>query len=300
MNNKLCTYDGITAFNLDPASIDYILSDVSKFKLRASFDLESKIELGQNGRFRNIDLSTGSNPRGTGIYLGGSFHKWKNGDHNHDQFYFNEFQQVITEWIEEFKLHPGKVDACGLEAGVNIVLDKKLNYEARTFPQNILFINGKPREKSIIFYDNGGVGYEAMKGDFAYKCYDKGRHYGVDSEILRIEKVYEKGKPLIKLGIRTLEDLLSPESHRRICEDVLKSFKGLMVFQPDLLTNPLLSYDEHKFVVKFSTADAWLKQLKENPYFFKKYKAEYNSLINKYCSYNIQEEIIKIMTSMLK
>lgn len=300
MNKQLCTYDGITALNMDPVSINYVLSEVKKYKLRASFDLESKIELGQSGRFRNFDLTTGANSRGSGIYLGGSLHKWKNGNHNHDQFYWHEFNQVVEELVDEFKLRPAQVDVCGLEAGINFNIPVDWNYQARTFAKNILFINGKPREEYITRYDNGGIGYEASRGECAYKGYDKGRQYKTGSEILRLEKVYAKGRPLNKLGIRTLEDLLKPENHGLICNDVLKSFKGLMVFQPELLNNPLLSNEDYKFAVKFSTSDAWQKQLKENRNTFKNYRARYNSLINKYCDYNIQEEVLKAMASMLQ
>src|SRR5690242_3290232 len=116
---RVCIYDGITFFIKDQHCIDHILSNEKKYNLQFSYlkygdSLVSRFV----GKYKNMSISS---IRG-GIRIGGSLHKWKNGNHNYDTFYWNEFLIVYQEIVDEFKFDPSQARILSLEGGLNNVL----------------------------------------------------------------------------------------------------------------------------------------------------------------------------------
>src|SRR4051794_29819308 len=105
--DKLCLYDGATILIKDPLSINHIRNNPQRYGLKGTYDMSSGEELAQfEGKFRNFNIWTGGNRRGSGVFIGGSLHKWKNRTHNYDSFYWQEFVQVYNEVVNEFQFRP--------------------------------------------------------------------------------------------------------------------------------------------------------------------------------------------------
>lgn len=293
-----CIYDGITAFILDPNSIEYINCQSLKFNLEDVFDRASKMYLRTEGRIQNLSLETGINPRGKGFYCRGSIHKFDNNRINYDNFHWEELQHKIANLKNIFQFNLCLVDICGLEGGVNIQIPKTWNIKTRELIENIIYMVGRANFSSETFKD-GGIIKKIEKSNSGHKFYDKGVQNGLDCFLLKLECYYKNYKALKKFSIRTLGDLTDIQKHKLVCEDLISTFDSMIIRQPELFSISTLSKTEKDLVHKFSNGEMWVALRKENRYKFNKIKNEYNIIINRHCKVNFKEEIIKMIRAAI-
>lgn len=298
-DQRVCTYDGITIFTQDEVCIRNILENSEKYKLQGSYDVATSQTLNKfSGKFKNFTISTVCNSKGYGVRFGGSLHKWKNQVHNYDTFKWSEFLKVYYEIIDEFKLDPAKTVIWSLESGLNNRLPNHLKYKARDIPEYTLLLNGNPKKSSRSKYAHDGYGLENQKGECKQKLYDKGIQFAVGYEILRTECSCKR-RPLAKHGLITFEDLVNYSKHLSFGNYLIKVFKTLLLFQPEIFTNPSLPDTDRLFMLEYNNAISWNKLRKKSDYQFQKARKRFLGLIDQYCEINYRSEILKLMHSQI-
>jgi len=298
-DDRVCTYDGITIFTQDEICIRHILENSERYKLKGSDDIATNQRLNKfSGKYKNFTISTVSNSKGNGVRLGGSLHKWKNKVHNYDTFKWGEFLLVYYEIVDEFKLNPAKTVIWSLESGLNNKLPTHLKYKARDIPEFTLLLNGNPKKSSRSKYARNGYGLENQKGECKQKLYDKGIQFAVGYEILRTECSCKR-RPLAKHGLITFEDLADYDKHLRFGNYLIKVFETLLLFQPEILTNPSLPNIDRLFILEYNNPLSWKVLRKKSDYQFKKANKRFLNLIDQYCAINYRSEILKLMNSQI-
>lgn len=293
--DRTCIYDGITFFIRDPASINHILGNPAKYKMNKTIEIATENVLWKySGRFKNFTIRAAFNSRENGLTIGGSLHKYKNETHNHDLFTWKEFLGVYNDLVNEFKFDPRLADIWSLEGGVNINLPETYRYKASDIPEKTLLLKGKAKKFSSNHYTKDSYGLEILKGECRYKMYDKGRQFRLQNEVLRNECSC-KSRPLKKVGLRTFEDLRNIDSHTKYIRYLISSFETILIFQPEILSNPDLQESEKMFLYQFNTASAWNKIRKSSDYQYQKHRRQLDGLINRYCDINYRQEILKQM-----
>ncbi len=297
--DRVCSYDGITLYTQTEACIEHTLGSSKKYNLEGSYDISTDERYWKfSGKYKNFNISSVINPKGRGIRLGGSLHKLKNGDHNYDSFKWGEFLKVCYEIINEFKLDSKKTFIWSLESGLNNPLASHLKYKARDIPEHTVFLRGKPKKSSQTEYKRKGFGLTVEKGYCKHKLYDKGIQFKVGYEILRTECSCKKDH-LEKYGLITLDDLLDYNKHLLFGEYLLAVFNTLLIFQPEILTNPSLPDKDRLFLLEYSNNLSWFRLRKKSDYQYQKARERFLALIDNYCEINYRTEILNQMISQL-
>ncbi len=297
--DKTCIYDGITFFIKDQSSINYILQNASRYNIEETTDLASQSVLWKyRGRYKNFTIKAHFNSKVRGLTVGGSLHKYKNVNQNHDHFKWSDFLSVYNEIINEFRFNPKLVDIWSLEGGVNIRLPENYRYKASDIPKMTILLKGEARKASRNKYAKDGYGLEISKGECKYKMYDKGSQFKLEYEVLRNECSC-KSRPLKKLGLRSFQDLINVDSHSKYSTYLLRSFETLLIFQPEILEHSELRESDRMFLYRFNTDASWNNVRKISNYQYQKNRLRLDQLINRYCAKNYRQEILNQMKSQL-
>ncbi len=294
---QICTYDGTSIFIRDPQIFDHVFDNTEKYNLQIITDTVSGKE-DFKGRFRNFTISSATTSRGPGVVIGGSLHKWKNKDHNHDVFFWEDFLIVYNEILSEFKFDPGQTDLWSLEGGLNNFPPNSFKSPIRDILENTLLLKGQSKKESRTRHVNKGYGLEVIKGECKHKFYDKGSQYKLEYKVLRTECSCKR-RPLAKHGLITFEDLIDFEKHQSFGKHLLKAFETLVIFQPEVLHSPELLPSDREFLLQHNNSNAWTALQKSNYYQFKKAKSRLSTLIDKHCDINYRTQILNLMRAQL-
>lgn len=295
--NPVCIYDGTSIFVRDPKIFDQVFDNTEKYNVQIITDTVSGKE-DFKGRFRNLTINSATNSRGPGVVIGGSLHKWKNKDHNHDVFFWEDFLTVYNEILSEFKFDPSKTDLWSLEGGLNNLLPSNFKSPIRDILENTLLLKGESKKESRTKHANKGYGLEVIKGECKHKFYDKGSQYRLEYKVLRTECSCKR-RPLAKHGLITFEDLIDFEKHQSFGKHLLKAFETLLIFQPEVLHAPDLLSQDRDFLLQHNNTNAWTALQKSNYHQFKKAKNRLFTLIDKHCDINYRTEILNLMRAQL-
>ncbi len=295
---KLCSYDGITLFIKGEEIRNHVQDLDHKYRLRREFDYSGRLTNFQ-GRYKNFDIWTAGNSRGSGIAIGGSFHKLFNNElHNYNTFYWSEFEHVYSELLNEFQFDPLQTDIWVLESGINNLIPNDLMYNASNIAESVIYINGKPKLTEQKYHPKGGFGVTMKKGRCAIKIYDKGRQYKLLDEIVRTECSCTRRK-LIQLGFHTFNDLMDFKKHQAYSQFVYKKFQNLILFQPEIFDSSDLTNEEKLFLYEYSNGNAWTALRRNNPYKFKKTLEELQKFIDRHCSINLRRLLLNQMQTQI-
>jgi hypothetical protein len=199
------------------------------------------------------------------VEVAGSLHKYWTGGYNWNDFGRVDLFDVIHEVCAKLGIEPKNAKIQNLEFGVNI-----------TPP-----INATEVCKRLISYKDVGFwrvnyqkGYfvEATKTDYYVKCYDKGRQQDRAEAILRFERKAMTAKNLKRMGVATLADLLRVECLRRLGDELLKTFEGVVVDEG--LEGLNLTATERRTLKAVTDAREWerlKKQHKRRAYLLEQY-----------------------------
>jgi hypothetical protein len=242
---------------------------------------EDGVVIKEFANYRGLEFSIFPSGR---IYISGSLHKyWNNGEHNFNDFNLKALRDVLKDFTSKFNINPQNTKITQLETGININPICPTN----TFIENC-FNHRKTPFKSISTKDEGHY-IQALHQQYIIKIYDKKKHYlnkgyKINKEILRLEIKYLGSERIKKLGIRTLNDLMSVP-FKRLIDDLLKEL------------NAILFYDftiKHKTtrLLNYSNPIYWNKLNESNYYKNKK-------LLNSYIENN-SENIFKQTIEIVK
>lgn len=199
-------------------------------------DLKSKVIIPNNG-----------GP--TYVKQKGSLHKYHNyitgqGIQNYNDFTFKQLQFTLDH-IEE--VYPtglaGKLET--LEYGINILteIDPKIIIE-----DHILLFKGKEGNKTT--YSNGGISKQWDKTNYYLKIYDKGKHYQIQDNILRVEIKFTTHRGIINAGVESLHSLRQKDVLDGLNNTIMKAIDNLTVIDH---TDPQISNREKEIFDIFTS-----------------------------------------------
>ena len=143
------------------------------------------------------------------IKIIGSLHKyWNDGDHNYNDFTSDAISSVLQDLKLKFDINPSQCILKGLEIGINIV---------PPIPTNQILDNCFLHKTTAFEYrynSEKGKYKQVQHSQYIIKIYNKALQYknegfATNGEILRYEIKYTKMAKLNRMGIFTLQDLIS-------------------------------------------------------------------------------------------
>lgn len=318
----LCPYDGFKLRIYSKSYLDFMLLNAAKYNLVgtiaiACLDEDKKLdeakeldqdkkfdqdqELNQDkekvmypitGEYKGFSIKIAPTRLGLAVEIAGSFHKYFYVKENYQPFYWKDFIDVYNQFINFFALDPDVVSVVNLEVGINVPTLAYWLATARKICHNILFFNPPSPccGKDIKQYKKFGFGWCTLHDEYWIKIYDKLPKFSekVD-DIIRLEKKHKKSKPLKKLGVHTLADLLKEEVHVTLIDNLLKSLNKLIIYQGELERCDGLTEADKDFLLKYKKDEAWdIAYSEDKKRLFKEVKKTYNQLIQKYCFFDLK------------
>src|SRR6056300_477533 len=213
-------------------------------------------EVGKNqkrtARYKNLVFQY--YPKSNKIILSGSLHKfWNDGEHNYNDFDFNAFLEVLEQLFQVFGTTPKDIHITQLEWAVNIIPPISVN----TILDHCLYHQWRRFENK---YDRGEGKYIQVehKSNYLLKFYNKGLHYKLGYDILRIErKQLCWSRYCSRHGIgQTLNDLIESD-FIGLSDSLLENWREVLFFDP--LMNP-----EQDSVFKYRDPIQWKKYLQKS------------------------------------
>ena len=165
------------------------------------------------------------------IFIAGSLHKYANkGHHNHDDFKYNRFDEVLDKLNLRFGIKPENMRILCLEYGFNITPPIDTN----------LIINHLLKHKqkdSEILLSNDRAKYRQFEHqDYIIKTYNKGKQYNCKEDILRIEVKQTDWTKYRRIGIYTLDNFIKHDKTIFV-NDLLNKWNEILFYDPTIIDN---------------------------------------------------------------
>lgn len=179
--------------------------DVAYIQIYESSDAAMKLKLFPSGR----------------LTVSGSLHKFLHGV-NFTDFGFYDICNSIETVCNTLYLSPGECKIIGMEYGVNI----KTSFKPDDFFKRLVTIKYHPFNSMTV---ENGSGRDCYFSDWGAKIYDKGKQYGLDYNLLRIEKKVTNARLLPKMKIDTLASLTRKDNLSLLASDLLTMFEQIII-----------------------------------------------------------------------
>jgi hypothetical protein len=178
------------------------------------------------GKYNNINIKV--NP--TRKELNGSIHKLYNilngkGDHNHNDFNFNQIVWTIKHLKNVLSLDLNKTIIENLEIGLNI----ETTEDPTTILNDNLIVWSYKEPTKNNEYNGKGKYIEFETSQYYFKIYNKGKQYETGTYILRIEAKIIRNETLKKIGLSNLQDLSNKAKITALLEFLYQSFDSVVM-----------------------------------------------------------------------
>ena len=248
-----------------------------------SFKNESDNETGelekQRAKYKNLKFLI--YPTGKTI-IEGSIHKYHNaGEHNHNDFGFEQIVETIADISQKFGFDAKEASLHGLEFGVNIRLGRNPSTIL-----NMIVCYGNNTINKMIISDGVGHGIMSKQSNYYVKIYNKSLQYGTDEHILRVEDKIIRMRQIANLGINTLHDLTDRNKVASLGNILFAMFDMLIIHEPVRLNE--LSKPELKLYEQAGNPRFWEGLNGSQRY---KKKENYRAIIERYSTAQIKENI---------
>lgn len=202
----------------------------------------------------NFTLQTNSNDEVKQLYISGSLHYYfNNGLHNANDFTYVNLLYVLKDLKEKFGITPEQCILKSMEYGINIVPG---DFQTRSILQNCFYFQRKKFTEPINRpYKQAG---SLRENDYILKIYDKRFQFPeqTDQELLRVEIKYGRMRPLNKMGVVHLSDLLIKDNHLKLYKILQKCISEILYY--DYTINPeKLSEVKLKNIKDYSNINFW-------------------------------------------
>ncbi|RTY89636.1 hypothetical protein [Flavobacterium sp. GT3R68] len=211
----------------------------------------------------------------------GSIHKYKNimegkGDQNHNDFNFDEIQDVIRGLIKKYHIEKD-TKITNLEFGFNLEVSKDPQL---ILDNNVLMNNYIAPNKNLKFSGRGDY-KEFQLTDYRIKIYNKSKQYKLKTNLLRIELKIINKRLLQKLKINCLEDVMDKEVINRLFKLFMERFEGLCIV--DFFDTGKVPQNDCDKLNKYTNPNYWIRIKSEiSPKRISALKRDFNYLLNKY------------------
>jgi len=235
------------------------------------------------GKYHNMSIKL--NP--TLKELEGSIHKLYNilngkGDHNHNDFNFNQIGWTIEHLKNVFSLDINKTIS-NLETGLNIEINED---PTDILNNNLIGWSCKEPSKNTNYNGNGKF-IEFKISEYFFKIYDKGKQYNTGTNIMRIECKIKRNETLKKIGLSNLEDLTQKTNITSLLEFLYQSFTKTLIIDNDPLKQ--ITDPKEKEIIKDGINPKRWTSLKGMQR--KRFKDKFDTIIEKYNLNQIYKEI---------
>lgn len=212
----------------------------------------------------------------------GSLHTfYNNGIHNHNDFGCLAFLRALDLLFQDLGIKPRNLRIIQLEYGFNLFPYFTSNY----------VIDGLIQHKSV----NKTVGIDCkLEGNYVqfkhsetcFKIYNKGKHFKLLDEVLRIEIKQTNWSKYRLKGIITLEDFINADK-MPFFNELLNQWQRVVMYDID-------NKKTEKYI-KYQTSSFW-KNLRENNS-NKTFKYHFDKLkkLNRTVGFNVQSEITRLL-----
>jgi hypothetical protein len=205
----------------------------------------------------------------------GSLHKYfNNGNHNANDFNFNDLQKVLQELEQKFNINPKTSTLRNLEFGVNI----NTPIEAKEVLKNLVCF-GKYTFGTLKIAGLN-VGKRIQKQQSSLKIYNKGKQYQKATNLVRFEIAIHKMLYLKKYSIVMLSDLQNINKIKPL-EVLLLSYWDSVIYYDKAIDWKRLTEFERKKVLYYATPRNWsdfeIKQRYRAKKHFKKLMQQFSS-----------------------
>ena len=181
---------------------------------------------------------------------------------------------------------------CTLPPFIPLTVKEVIKYIVSIVPQGrvIRKIEEKNRESLLV-----------KKGERYYKVYDKGlQNKRAQERIIRMEIGYCTSRRLkIDAGVTSLNDLFCVKTMEKLNTVLVKKFRQLHTFQPELYNLPVSVLTAVKDVQHFWSPSFWgdLKKSRNGQY--EKQRQKQEKLTADYASYNLRAELLTVLREQL-
>lgn len=232
-------------------------------------------------------------------------HYYYNNDyHNANDFTVSNCISVLSEFVEAFNLNTDDLEAFrivnleyGLNAQIPFAIEDFISWIYAH--QKLEFVNdrGLAYSKRAV-----SVGRDGKENTYKLiKIYAKSIQYPLycESNTLRFEVKSKKSSFISALGIKTLRDLLVPETYEVLANNLKNEFKSILILDAEARFDNLSKVKKRK-LKEYLNTNTWYKHLQSsNRNKFTYHKARYFELLNK-TNKNIHTDMLKIISSKLK
>lgn len=280
MTNLVIMFDGIK-INISGTSIHSILSNPL---LNFDQHLDRFGNQTRTAMFQGMEVKV-CNERI--ITIKGSIHKYyNNGRHNHNTFTLSDFTEVLSDLCEKLQINPFLASLHNLEFGVNVLLP----FDTKEFIQCLVSFKGKDFDKRI--FKNRGYLYSYPFDHYSLKIYDKGLQYNLPQNVLRFEVAVKRMQFFKNKGIQIthLSDLTNPGTYPLLKQIILAMYNEMLVYEPSAIMN-CHNMKERELILQGANPLFWVRLQKNNPENFKKKRSRFRSLISKYRTESIKQEV---------
>ncbi len=212
----------------------------------------------------------------------GSIHKLRNerlgkGDQNYNSFSNEDAIQELKELHQVLKIDPKCAIIQNIEVGVNIEVDFNVT---QFLKENIIDHSMKPPSTRTKKNNGYVITFDVSEG--IIKLYDKGRQYGVDKEIIRIERKFRVNRAIYKKAqIKTVEDLLNPDKLNTLTRCLVDVLQKANIIDTMLLPNDL-THKQRNVLANGINPSFWTNYHNQGLTMEKtKYRRKYLELINR-------------------
>lgn len=222
------------------------------------------------------------------IVIFGSLHKYfNNGDHNYNDFGYNQLIGVISDLKDKFGPEILNMAVTGLEFGVNI----NTPFTPQRFTERCISHFNKERtpiiRDDLKGYDKG-ISFNST--DYRIKIYNKSKQYKQPVNILRLEVKYLRSRIFESADIKTFKDVLNSHSIDALANDLFKRV-GEVVYNEDL-NRSKLTRNEERIYLECINSQYWKQWTKEKR---SKKKIQFTQLIKKYSKSHDKTLVLDLM-----
>jgi hypothetical protein len=176
----------------------------------------------------NIKLKVYENNK---IFINGSLHKYaNNGIHNHDDFTYFRFIEVLDKLNKRFGIKPENMRILCFEYGYNITppieTDLIINH----------LLKHKQKDSEILLSNDRAKYRQFEHQDYIIKTYNKSKQYECKEDILRIEVKQTDWTKYRRIGIHTLDDFIKHDKTTFV-NDLLNKWNEVLFYDPTITEN---------------------------------------------------------------
>ncbi len=216
--------------------------------------------------------------------------------HNANDFPVIECIGILKEFLRELQIEQLAEELViqNIEYGLNVLspmpVEDMVTFFAYHKKNEFKADNGLSYSKKSYSLSKGGKAsrYQILK------VYGKGIQFPkhADHDALRFEIKSQESRKIKSLGIRTIKDLLNPETYDRLTDDILARFDEVLILDNNVDPSKLSPKNKIK-LVEMLNSHYWYKQQQKTRNTFQNSKKVYFKLLDK-AGYNIHRDLKNI------